>query len=73
MHEQITEMEIKDTPDGGMIISCTLSKKLVEIILTKWMHEAIEKEIEKVFEEYNENFERVPEETSAVSTEDGSS
>ena len=48
--ELIEEMEIRDTADGGAIITCVLSKDLVHTILTMWMSDAIESETKKVLE-----------------------
>lgn len=72
MEELITEMEITDTEDGGLHISCTLSKDLVHTILTMWLHDAIKSKSEEVLKNYNKVFDRFPEETSEVPAKDGS-
>ena len=72
MDEIIQEMQIVETEDGGLKISCTLSKELVHTILTMWMHDAIKSKTEEVLKNYNEVFERIPEEAPEVSAEDGS-
>lgn len=70
--ELIEEMEIRDTEDGGAIITCVLSKDLVHTILTMWMSDAIESETKKVLEKYNGRYEPIKTETPTVAGKDGS-